>query len=151
MSRPTRSARITKAPVPLTVPPITRSPGAFSTGIGSPVIIDSSTALVPLEDDAIDRDLLAGPHAQPIADRDLVERHVLFPPVVAKDPRRLRREPQQRPDRAARPAPGAQLQHLSQQHQRRDDRRRLEVHADLSAMAPERRGKRPGERAAATL
>ena len=29
------------------VPPITRSPAAFSTGIGSPVTIDSSTALAP--------------------------------------------------------------------------------------------------------
>src|SRR6185312_8999113 len=29
------------------VPPITRSPGCFSTGIDSPVSIDSSTALAP--------------------------------------------------------------------------------------------------------
>ena len=30
-----------------TVPPVTRSPGAFSAGIGSPVTIDSSIALCP--------------------------------------------------------------------------------------------------------
>ena len=47
VSAPTRSARITRLPVPLTVPPISRSPGPFSAGIGSPVIIDSSTALRP--------------------------------------------------------------------------------------------------------
>ena len=47
MSAPTRSARITKLPVWLTVAPITWSPGFFATGIGSPVIIDSSTALEP--------------------------------------------------------------------------------------------------------
>ena len=47
VSAPTRSARMTRPPVPLTVPPITRSPGPFSTGIGSPLIIDSSTALEP--------------------------------------------------------------------------------------------------------
>ena len=47
VSLPTRSARITKLPVPLTVAPVTTSPGDFSTGIGSPVTIDSSTELVP--------------------------------------------------------------------------------------------------------
>ena len=78
MSRPTRSARITKPPVPLTVPPMTRSPGAFSTGIGSPVTIDSSTALRALEHDAVDRHLLAGPDAQAVAGLHLVERHVLL-------------------------------------------------------------------------
>ena len=38
---------MTKAPAPLTVPPVTRSPAPFSTGTGSPVTIDSSTALRP--------------------------------------------------------------------------------------------------------
>ena len=47
VSLPTRSARITKPPVPFTVPPVTRSPALFSTGMGSPVTIDSSTELVP--------------------------------------------------------------------------------------------------------
>ena len=47
VSAPTRSARITKPPVPFTVPPVTRLPGAFATGMDSPVTIDSSTALRP--------------------------------------------------------------------------------------------------------
>ena len=47
VSRPTRSARITNPPEPLTVPPITFAPAAFGTGIDSPVISDSSTALAP--------------------------------------------------------------------------------------------------------
>ena len=47
VSLPTRSARITKVPVPFTVPPITLAPLDFSTGIGSPVISDSSTELSP--------------------------------------------------------------------------------------------------------
>ena len=47
VSRPTRSARMMKPPVPFTVPPVTRSPATFSTGMGSPVIIDSSTVLSP--------------------------------------------------------------------------------------------------------
>jgi len=47
VSLPTRSARITKLPVVLTVAPVTLSPGFFSAGRGSPVIMDSSTALRP--------------------------------------------------------------------------------------------------------
>ena len=43
VSLPTRSARMTKLPEPLTVPPVTLSPTVFSTGSGSPVIMDSST------------------------------------------------------------------------------------------------------------
>ena len=44
VSRPTRVARMTTLPVVLSVAPMTVSPGALSTGIGSPVSIDSSTA-----------------------------------------------------------------------------------------------------------
>ena len=47
VSAPTRWASITNVPVVLTVPPVTRSPGSLSTGIDSPVTIDSSTALAP--------------------------------------------------------------------------------------------------------
>ena len=47
VSLPTLLAVIVSAPVPLMVPPMTAAPGDFSTGIDSPVIIDSSTALAP--------------------------------------------------------------------------------------------------------
>jgi hypothetical protein len=47
VSAPTRSARISRLPVPFTVAPMRRSPLRFSAGIGSPVTIDSSTALTP--------------------------------------------------------------------------------------------------------
>ena len=47
VSAPTRSARMTNAPAPLTVAPTSRSPGSFETGMGSPVSIDSSTAPWP--------------------------------------------------------------------------------------------------------
>ena len=47
VSAPTRSARITREPVPFTVPPTRPAPGVFSTGIGSPLTMDSSTALAP--------------------------------------------------------------------------------------------------------
>ncbi len=44
---PTRSARISSAPLVLSVAPISRSPACLATGIASPVSIDSSTALLP--------------------------------------------------------------------------------------------------------
>ena len=44
VSRPTFSARIVKLPVVLSEPATSFAPGALSTGIGSPVSIDSSTA-----------------------------------------------------------------------------------------------------------
>src|SRR5574341_115389 len=47
VSAPTFSALMMSEPVPFTVAPTTRSPCLFSTGIGSPVIMDSSTALAP--------------------------------------------------------------------------------------------------------
>jgi hypothetical protein len=47
VSAPTFSALITNEPVPFTVAPTTRSPACFSTGMGSPLTIDSSTALAP--------------------------------------------------------------------------------------------------------
>ena len=44
---PIFSARMTSAPLPLIVAPTRCAPGPFSAGIGSPVTIDSSTALAP--------------------------------------------------------------------------------------------------------
>src|SRR4030067_674725 len=43
VSRPTRVARNVKVPVLLSVAPITVSPACFSTGIDSPVTLDSAT------------------------------------------------------------------------------------------------------------
>ena len=48
VSRPTRVASTTIAPVVLSVAPTTSSPSTFSTGIGSPVSMDSSTAVRPV-------------------------------------------------------------------------------------------------------
>ena len=47
VAAPTRSLRITSAPLVLSVAPITLSPTRLATGIGSPVSMDSSTALPP--------------------------------------------------------------------------------------------------------
>ena len=48
VAAPTCSTCITKAPVPFTVPPVSRSPSVFSCGKGSPVSIAQSTAEWPL-------------------------------------------------------------------------------------------------------
>ena len=47
VSEPTRVARTSSRPPTLTVAPTTLSPGPTSTGTGSPVSIDASTADVP--------------------------------------------------------------------------------------------------------
>jgi hypothetical protein len=47
VSAPTRLASMTSDPVPFTVPAVTGSPAVFSTGMGSPVSMASSTELRP--------------------------------------------------------------------------------------------------------
>ena len=121
---------MTKPPVRLIVPPMTLSPASLVTGIDSPVTIDSSTCERPSITFAVDRDLLAGPHPQPVADRDGVERHLLVAAVVA-----MRRAVFGARSSSARMAPrgllaGAQLQHLAEQHQHGDDGGRLEIDRD---------------------
>ena len=135
VSAPTRVARITMVPVPFTVPPVTGTPATFSTGMGSPVTIDSSTLVAAIEDDAVDRDALTGPHAHPIADTNIAKRHIALGFVRIDAMRRLRRKPEQGPDRGAGAAPRAQLQHLAEQHKHNDDGSRLEIHGNVPAHA----------------
>src|SRR4030042_1340192 len=85
VSAPTRSARITSPPVPFTVAPVTRSPGRFSTGIGSPVTIDSSIELVPSR---------TTPSTGTLAPRSLeIDRHLprFLPERCGEDPGEQRR------------------------------------------------------------
>ncbi len=135
--------RMIRAPVPFRVPPMTAAPAVFSTGIGSPVTIDSSTALRPSITDAVDRDALAGAHAQAVADAHLGERHVALAAVGVDAARGGRRQLQQRADGGSGAAARAQLQHLAEQHQGDDDGGRLEVDADAAVHAAERGGEDP--------
>ena len=76
---------MTNVPVPLTVrADDARRPAVFSTGIGSPVTIDSSTALAPSSTTPSTGTFSPGPDAQAIADVNRVERHVLFGAVVTQ-------------------------------------------------------------------
>ena len=145
VSAPTRSARITRPPGAVdgaADEPVRR---AFLDGdrlAGDHRFVDEARAL---DDHAVDRDLLSRPDPEPVADVDLVEGDVLLAAVVLQSPRDLRREAQQGLDRARRLVPGAELEHLPQEHQRRDHRRRLEVDRDRAVVAAERGRKEPGE------
>ncbi len=62
---------------------MTLSPTTFSTGIGSPVIIDSSIDERPVIDLAINRDLLARPNQQHIADLNVLDCNLLVAAIRA--------------------------------------------------------------------
>ena len=148
VSRPTFSARITRLPVWFIVPPITRSPGSFATGIDSPVTIDSSTAPLPSIDDAVDRHALA--RAARAAGRRPRPGRARPPPrrrPARHAARGLRREIEQRADGAAGRLARPELQHLAEQHEHGDDRGRLEIDGDAAVHAAERRRERSRARA----
>ena len=132
-------------PVPLTVPPVTRLAGALLDRhrlAGDHRLVDGARAL---EHDAVDRHPLARPHAQPVADagRARAARPLRAPSastrraVFGARPSRLRIA-------ALGPAARAQLEHLAEQHERDDHRRRLEVDGRPSPCAAERRREQPG-------
>ncbi len=91
VAEPTCSERITSAPLVFSVAPISLSPMRLVIGSGSPVSIDSSSALLALDDNTIDRHLLARPHAQPVADMHVRERHIRLAAVGFDAARCLRR------------------------------------------------------------
>ena len=99
---PTRSARITKPPVPLSVAPVTRRSGPFATGIGSPLIIDSSTLVWPSSTTPSVGTRSPGPDAQAVSGTHGVERHVGLRAVRLEPARGVRREADERADRVAR-------------------------------------------------
>ena len=92
VSLPTRSARMTKLPVPLTVPPVTLIAGRLLDRhrlARNHGFIDRARSF---EHHAIHRNFLARPHAQTVADLHLVERNVLLA-AVASGPRALSSAP----------------------------------------------------------
>ncbi len=95
----------------------------------------------PLLYDAIDRNFLARPHAQSITGDDAIERDILLAAVGPDDARGLRRQSEQRFDRAARIASSSKLEDLAEQHQRRDRGGRLEIDRYRTVGGTERIGK----------
>ena len=141
VSAPTRSARMTRR-----AGAVDRAADDAVAGVllgrhrlaGDHRLVDRALAL---DDDAVDRDLLAGADPEPVADRDPRERDVLLDAVVADAAGGRRGQAEERADRGAGAAAGAQLEHLADQDQRDDRRRRLEVDGDLRRR---RRAGRPG-------
>ena len=88
---------------------------------------------------AIDGHAIAGPHPQAVAGVDGFKRHLLVLAVGPEAARRLRRQIQQRPDRAAGLLARPKLQHLPQQHQHGDHGRRLVVDGNQPLGIPEAR------------
>src|ERR1043165_2192985 len=137
VSAPTRSARITIDPFVLTVPPVTLLPADFSTGIGSPVIIDSSIAHAPSFNDPVPRHALSRTHADAHARRDVVDVDVTLTAVIIDYARALGRESEQRFDRMRRPLARAQFEDLPEEDERGDDGGGLVVEREV--VADERR------------
>ncbi len=98
-----------------------------------------------LDQFAVDRHLVAGPHAQPVADRDRFERHHRVAMIGDADGG-LRREIEQRADRAGGLLTRAQLQHLTEQHQHGDNGRSLEIDRDRAVVAAKHRRKHTGRK-----
>jgi len=74
--------------------------------------------------------IIARPHAQPIPQRNLLKRHFRLAAIRRDPPRRLGREAKQRLDRAGGPFACPQFQHLPEQNQHDDHRRRFEIDRD---------------------
>ena len=139
VSRPTLSARITKPPDWLSVPAITLAPASLVTGIDSPVTSDSSSDERPSRITPSTGTFSPGRtrSLSPTARLSICD--LLVGAVVVDAPRGLRREVEQRLDRAGGRLAGAQLQHLAEQHQHRDDGGGFEIDRDRAAMAAEGR------------
>ena len=97
------------------------------TGIGSPVTIDSSTAELPVEDLAVDRDLLAGPDDDLVADHDLLDGDLGLG-AVAHDAGGAGLQAEQGADRLAGAGLGAGFEEPAEQDQGEDHADGFEVH-----------------------
>jgi hypothetical protein len=129
---------MTKLPVVFTVPPITVEPAFLSTGIGSPVIIASSTALPPST--TVPSTGTFSPGRTPRRSPTCTASSGISSSRPSVDaPCSARAEIEKRADCPARPPSRLQLEHLAHEHERHDHRGRLEVDGHHSVVATERR------------
>ena len=105
------------------------SPSAFATGIDSPVTMDSSTKELPSVTTP-STGIFSPGRTRKRSPTAIVSIATSSSPCGGDAPRGLRRQTEQRADRARGARPRPQFQHLPQQHQHRDDGRRLEIHRD---------------------
>ena len=97
----------------------------------------------PFEDFTVDGHALSGPHAQAVADDDLIEAHILVRAVGPDPPSHLRGEIEQRANGAAGLLAGLQLENLPEQNKNGDDGRCLEIDGNGAVMTAHRRRKHP--------
>ena len=102
-------------------------------------LIDGALAL---DDLAIHRQLFAGPHAQSFPDVDVLNRNIRFRAIGLDTSSSLGCQAEQRPNRARGRLTRTQLQHLTEQHERHDDARGLEIKRQSPAVTPKGRGQR---------
>ena len=91
--------------------------------------------------DAVNRHAFARSNTQEIADVDVRDGDFLVGTALGDAARRFGRQSQETANRGARARARPKLEHLSEQHQDDDRRRRLEIDADLA-------GRMVGDRAA---
>ena len=140
--RPARRASARRAGAVHGCRPSRDRPARFSTGIGSPVSIDSSTALSPSSTTPSTGSFSPGRTRRRSPTRDARERHVDLASVRRAGAARVGgASAEQRADRGAGPPPGPQLEHLAEQHERHDHGGRLEVDRHLRRRG---RGTSPG-------
>ena len=98
-----------------------------------------------LLDHAVDRNALAWPHPEPIPHQYLLDGNLVVRAVRGDPARALRRQTQKRADGAAGGLACSQFQHLAQQYQGGDGRRRLEVERRGRPRLAERGRQRTGK------
>ncbi len=98
---------------------------------GDERLVDRASAV---DDDAIDRHPVAGAHAQHVTDHDVGERHLGRVAVRLDLQRRLGREVEEGADCTAGLRPRPEFQHLAEEDEGGDHRRRLEIDADQAVM-----------------
>ena len=93
---------------------------------------------VAIDHNAVDRHFFAGANAQAIARYDHFYRHVFLVARLRHPPRGLWRQAEQGLDRRTGLTASPQFQDLAQQDQGHDDRRRFEIHGDVTGIIAKR-------------
>ena len=92
-------------------------------------LIDGAAAF---DHDSVRRNLFAGADAKPVAYLNRAQVDIALGSVCGDTSRGLRSQSEQRSDRAAGLAAGPQFQHLTEEDEHGDDRRRLKVEAEVA-------------------
>ena len=133
-------------PVPLIVAPVTASPSTFLDRdrlARNHGFVDRRAAL---DHDTIDRDLVAGPDTQPVADFDVFKRNFFLGSTLADDTGSLGGEVEQCPDCTAGAFARAKLHELSEENENHNHGACFEVHADIPLASRKPAGNIPGAR-----